>query len=104
MQLVHTEQYRGGVHCGAEELKIARQKWPRSQKLLGGGFIQFIIRPLLLACSSNADKCQTGSHHLIKYRLTDGKGEELVQLSKSTVRSVGARRYCAAVIQSSDVG
>ncbi len=49
---------------------------------------------------SNADKCQTGVTHLVA-RLTDGKGEIGSAFSKSTVRSVIARRYrYFAVIQS----
>ncbi|UXA00445.1 AI-2E family transporter [Vibrio splendidus] len=84
----------------ADELKQFATKAASVLGSLGGGFIQFIISTIIAgAFMSNADKCKTGVTHLVA-RLTGGKGEELVQLSKSTVRSVVQGVIGVAVIQS----
>ncbi|MDB1124992.1 AI-2E family transporter [Vibrio algarum] len=67
---------------------------------VGGGFVQFIISTIIAgAFMTNADKCLLGITKLAE-RLTGDKGEELVQLSKSTVRSVVQGVIGVAVIQS----
>ncbi|MFL9771775.1 AI-2E family transporter [Vibrio cyclitrophicus] len=86
----------------ADELKIFASKAASVLGSLGGGFIQFIISTIIAgAFMSNAERCQTGVTHLVA-RLTDGKGKgkELVQLSKATVRSVVQGVIGVAVIQS----
>lgn len=67
---------------------------------VGGGFLQFIISTMIAgAFMANADKCQTGIT-LLAGRLTGEKAEELVKLSKTTVRSVTQGVIGVAVIQS----
>ncbi|MGY3571335.1 AI-2E family transporter [Vibrio sp. SCSIO 43135] len=84
----------------AEEIKQFAGKAASIIGSVGGGFLQFIISTIIAgAFMSNADKCQAGMTMLVT-RLTDGRGEELVELSKSTVRSVVQGVIGVAVIQS----
>ncbi|BCN26158.1 AI-2E family transporter [Vibrio alfacsensis] len=67
---------------------------------VSGGFVQFIISTMIAgAFMSNADVCQKGFTKLAD-RLTNKKGERLVNLSKSTVRSVVQGVIGVALIQS----
>ncbi|MGR5121568.1 AI-2E family transporter [Vibrio harveyi] len=67
---------------------------------VSGGFIQFIISTMIAgAFMSNAEVCQKGFTKLAD-RLTNKKGEALVDLSKSTVRSVVQGVIGVALIQS----
>ncbi|BBM66797.1 AI-2E family transporter [Vibrio alfacsensis] len=67
---------------------------------VSGGFVQFIISTMIAgAFMSNADVCQKGFTKLAD-RLTNKKGEGLVNLSKSTVRSVVQGVIGVALIQS----
>ncbi|WP_299693537.1 AI-2E family transporter [uncultured Vibrio sp.] len=99
--LVHASSNIEGVFIKyAEELKVLASKAASILGSLGGGFLQFIISTIIAgAFMSNADKCQAGVTLLVA-RLTDGKGAGLVQLSKSTVRSVVQGVIGVAVIQS----
>lgn len=84
----------------ADEIKQFASKAASILGSLGGGFVQFIISTIIAgAFMSNADKCQVGLTHLVA-RLTDGRGEELVKLSKVTVRSVVQGVIGVALIQS----
>lgn len=66
---------------------------------IGGGFLQFIISTIIAGVfMSNADSCKAGLTKLIS-RLTGGEGVELVELSKSTVRSVVQGVIGVATIQ-----
>ncbi len=84
----------------AEEIKQFAAKAASILGSLGGGFVQFIISTIIAGVfMNNAEKCQIGLTHLVA-RLTDGRGEELVKLSKVTVRSVVQGVIGVAVIQS----
>lgn len=84
----------------ADEIKQFASKTASVLGSVGGGFVQFIISTIIAgAFMSNAEKCQLGLTKLVT-RLTHGKGEELVQLSKSTVRSVVQGVIGVALIQS----
>ncbi len=84
----------------AEEIKDFASQAASIVGSLGGGFVQFIISTMIAgAFMSNADKCLIGITKLAE-RLTGDKGEALVQLSKSTVRSVVQGVIGVAIIQS----
>lgn len=84
----------------AEEIKQFASKAASVLGSVGGGFVQFIISTIIAgAFMSNADKCQQGLTKLVA-RLTHDKGDDLVQLSKSTVRSVVQGVIGVALIQS----
>ncbi|WP_117235091.1 AI-2E family transporter [Vibrio maerlii] len=83
-----------------EEIKAILSKMASILGSLGGGFVQFIISTIIAGVfMSNADKCER-AFILVATRLTGPKGEELTQLSKTTVRSVVQGVIGVAVIQS----
>ncbi|NOH98255.1 AI-2E family transporter [Vibrio sp. 99-70-13A1] len=84
----------------AEEIKTYGAKMASIVGSVGGGFVQFIISTIIAGVfMSKAESCQVGIVKLAK-RLTGESGEALVQLSKSTVRSVVQGVIGVAVIQS----
>lgn len=84
----------------SEEIKLFVSKAAAVIGSVGGGFVQFIISTMIAgAFMANADKCQAGAI-MLAGRLTGEKGEDLVKLSKVTVRSVTQGVIGVAVIQS----
>ncbi|KJY81393.1 membrane protein [Vibrio galatheae] len=84
----------------SEELKSIATKSASILGSVAGGLLQFIISTIIAGLfMANADKCQAGMVKLVT-RISDGKGDMLVSLSKKTVRGVVQGVIGVAVIQS----
>ncbi|MFA1562521.1 AI-2E family transporter [Aliivibrio fischeri] len=86
------------------EVKVVAAKAASLVGSLGGGFIQFIVSTIIAGVfMANASKCER-AFILITNRLTGKHGEELIKLSKVTIRSVVQGVIGVAVIQATMAG
>ncbi|PCD86426.1 putative inner membrane protein [Vibrio mediterranei] len=90
----------GAMAKYSEQIKSLATTLAGAVGSFAGGLLQFIVSTIIAGVfMANAENCQK-AFNKVANRLTNGKGAELVNLSKSTVRSVVQGVLGVAVIQS----